>query len=671
MSAEMTIILLNYKRPENIPIILDSIDRQTVKPIVFLWNNGPDDVDFSGIDRYKKSPDNAGCMVRWNFAREADTPYIMSLDDDFCFGRDDALADVIESLRAMDDPARIVGPTGCSFADADGPLYTKRRDVYARYVRSNTEKQGDVKTGHTVVDMVKGRSMAFRRDRLEGLRLPEEREDDIFLSAALAGGRRLFHRVPKRLDYAFRELPELGVANWKKPDHFDSRDRAAAKYFGPSDTSLRPHPQKIRTEEALDSPDLACSSWRPNRLGTVHKRDGKQLLLRLDSRHEAAQLNPTAAMIWELCNGARTQAEILAALSKLYAVPENILWPDLRGALESLVNIGALEPAGKPVVHPHSGVTNGVRIRLGLVAETRPGFLNQVKLCLFSLRKNGGVLRHLPVTLITNSQPLSDRDAGFLTEHFSPIEFKTSPRLGAIPHTSKLNVFYSIDPSTYDILMFMDCDTVVRKPLDHIADPIMKHEGVQFICRRGGETDRNRFVDFDALVSRFCGQGRTNQIDFEGQPEWPMFNSGVFLATSEAVSKIRRNSIDFTYQLFNEWQRNNTLERLPEHIKQQIEFTQEILANWPIEQGALALACIKSGVKVQYLEGTYNTWGGEEDFHILHCFKSLYTFNRIEMFREESEEWIAEYLESDIPGKIFLASIVREYKQNFPGDDSR
>ncbi len=231
MTAELTIILLNYRRPANIPIILDSIRRQTIKPVVFLWNNGADDVNLPGVDRYESSSENVGCMVRWKLAREADTPYVMSLDDDLCFARDDALADVVESLRAMDDPARIVGPVGCRFGE--NPGYTERRDVCAGYARADMAEQAIPTTGYEAVDMVKGRSMALRRDRLDGLEFPEEREDDIFLSAALAGGRPRFHRIPLRLKYAFRQLPELGVANWRMPGHLDSRDRAAAEYFRP------------------------------------------------------------------------------------------------------------------------------------------------------------------------------------------------------------------------------------------------------------------------------------------------------------------------------------------------------------------------------------------------------------------------------------------------------
>lgn len=230
MNAEMTIILLNYQRPGNIPIILDSIGRQTIRPVVFLWNNGMDEVNFPGVDRYEKSGSNEGCMVRWKMALKADTPYIMSLDDDLCFARDDALADVLESLHAMDDPARIVGPAGCRLGE--NLSYTSRRDVYAGYARPHRKEQAVRTSASEVVDMVKGRSMAFRRQCLDGLDLPSEREDDIYLSAVLSKGARGFHRVPVRLDGAFRELPELGVGNWKKPGHLQSRDRAAAEHFG-------------------------------------------------------------------------------------------------------------------------------------------------------------------------------------------------------------------------------------------------------------------------------------------------------------------------------------------------------------------------------------------------------------------------------------------------------
>jgi hypothetical protein len=274
------------------------------------------------------------------------------------------------------------------------------------------------------------------------------------------------------------------------------------------------------------------------------------------------------------------------------------------------------------------------------------------------------------VTLITNGDSPCEEDKKFLRDHFSPIDFSTSPRLGAIPHTSKLNVFYSIHPSTYDILMFMDCDTVVARDLDGITDPIRQGDA-DFLCRRGGETDRNRFVDFNSLVRRFCGDVPERKVEFEDSLEWPMFNSGVFLGTSDAVRRIRRNAVDFTYEMYNEWQRTSVLLELPPSIREFLELTyrdtqplhQIVYQNWTLEQGALALSCIEADVRVRYLEETYNHWGGDEDLHILHCFKSVYQFDRRTMFDRRDCAWIGEYLESDTPGKRILASLVQDYRQ--------
>lgn len=667
MKADMTIILLNYKRPQNIPIILDSIRSQTVRSNIYLWNNGSDDVNSPEIDRYEHSPNNVGCMVRWRLALEADTPYVMSLDDDFCFGRDNALEEIIRLLRKSDHPGRIIGPTGCTFTEE--PDYLKRRDIYARYVRADTSAMDIPESGHFAVDVVKGRSMAFRRELLDNLELPDEREDDIYLSAMFANGKRGFHRIPRRLDFAFRELPEYGLGNWKKPHHMQSRVSATARFFG-AHTDLNASPVSPVSDQPKLPPNLfSHGPWKPSKCGTMYRGADDTYHLKL-SESGPVTLNPVAAHIWQLCDGTRNQEQILSELCDHYARPEQLLWPDVRTTLKNLLKVGALLPVSQNEQALDINDLRSLRIRLGLVSETRAGFMNQVKLCLYSLRRNGGLLSDVPVTLITNSQPISDQDAAFLTEHFAPIEFQTSPRLGAIPHTSKLNVFYSIDPSAYDLLMFMDCDTVVRDALDGIVQPFLDDKTVQFLCRRGGDSDRGSFLDFDAMVARFCGRGPLKKIEYDGTEEWPMFNSGVFIATSDAVKKIRRNAVDFTYQIFNEWMRVDAIEKLPEHLRSQVAYKKELSANWPIEQGALALSCIKSGIRVQYLEDRYNSWGGEPDFHILHCFKSLYKFNRPTMFGEDSDKWIAEYLSSDIPGKRFLGEMVKDYKQKF-GDDQK
>ena len=92
----------------------------------------------------------------------------------------------------------------------------------------------------------------------------------------------------------------------------------------------------------------ARDPWRPRRLGTVLERDGGELLLRLGESDDGVKLNETAAAIWERCDGTRTELQLLVELRELFGAPEGDLRHGLRGALEGLVDVGALESEGAP-----------------------------------------------------------------------------------------------------------------------------------------------------------------------------------------------------------------------------------------------------------------------------------------------------------------------------------
>ncbi|MBX9688089.1 MAG: hypothetical protein K2X27_15385 [Candidatus Obscuribacterales bacterium] len=217
---QITIVLLNYKRPQNIPIILESIKNQSVPARVFLFNNGGINVNAEDIDCYEESPVNLGCMARWKMAQKASTPYLMSLDDDICFKRNDALEKIIQSLEKQDNPNRAIGFFGLRFKKL--PIYTMGKNMEVGINQGNEDLH---------VDIVKGRVMAFRKDLLDGLNFPEEREDDIYLSALFAKKKRRFHRLPLALADSFTELEDFGVGNWQEPIHYSSRNRAVAIYF--------------------------------------------------------------------------------------------------------------------------------------------------------------------------------------------------------------------------------------------------------------------------------------------------------------------------------------------------------------------------------------------------------------------------------------------------------
>jgi hypothetical protein len=167
-------------------------------------------------------------MARWVLAKEAITPYVMSLDDDLCFNRNNALEDIIQSLEKQDNPNRIVGVCGGRFAPI--LIYEKMKIIECRIADKNHQFRSEPLAQDTAVDIVKGRMMAFRKEILDTISLPKEREDDIFLSATFANKTRKFHRIPVLLNDAFYELPS-NYAAWHEPSHLLSRQRALLTYF--------------------------------------------------------------------------------------------------------------------------------------------------------------------------------------------------------------------------------------------------------------------------------------------------------------------------------------------------------------------------------------------------------------------------------------------------------
>lgn len=286
-----------------------------------------------------------------------------------------------------------------------------------------------------------------------------------------------------------------------------------------------------------------------------------------------------------------------------------------------------------------------MNVRLFLVSENTKAYFNQVSLHLFSLRKNGGALKDIPVTLVTNKVSLDNSHKAFLSQNFGPIDFKTMPRLSSFCFASKFNALYATDPSEYDVMLFMDCDTIILKPIDGILDYIK--EGAGLACRRGSESDRSCFVDWNKILNKYCPGIVPQKGVFEGKEEQLMFSAGVYAATSESVLKTRSEALDISYDLYDSW-----LSGSREYVTK----------NWSIEQAALALSCIKTGVNVKYLPYEYNTWGNIENPKILHYFKNVYKINRERMFEDSYSEWIDNYLQSDFVGNRLLANMVQEYK---------
>jgi len=78
----ITTILLNYKRVENMPGIIEAIRRQTIESKIWIWDNsGTFDLTMDA-DVIIKSSENFYCQPRYMLCQLVKTPYVWTQDDD-------------------------------------------------------------------------------------------------------------------------------------------------------------------------------------------------------------------------------------------------------------------------------------------------------------------------------------------------------------------------------------------------------------------------------------------------------------------------------------------------------------------------------------------------------------------------------------------------------------
>ena len=87
----VTVLLMNYKRRENLNKIILALKSQTIPCEIFVWNNAPEPFVHADVDWVLNSSDNVRCWPRWLMGTFAKNDYIMSHDDDLLITKEDAL----------------------------------------------------------------------------------------------------------------------------------------------------------------------------------------------------------------------------------------------------------------------------------------------------------------------------------------------------------------------------------------------------------------------------------------------------------------------------------------------------------------------------------------------------------------------------------------------------
>jgi hypothetical protein len=206
----LTICLLNWKRPNNINKILDSLYGNVY---IFLWDNSGCFPKDSRIDWQIASSINKKCPPRWWMLQQAETDFVCCMDDDLLLKDINILDKLIEFLDNNKNCPAIGG-------------YGKIFNEYLPYKNWGWICNKDTDTN---VDLLLGRMILTRKQNLNNI-LIDESEDDIQLCGLLAKKQRYKFIVPSLLKDQVIELPD-DFALWRQTGHFERREQTIDKYW--------------------------------------------------------------------------------------------------------------------------------------------------------------------------------------------------------------------------------------------------------------------------------------------------------------------------------------------------------------------------------------------------------------------------------------------------------
>jgi len=256
---EVTAILLNWKREANIQKIISSLNSQTVKPEIWVWDNNiqPDSIWegplfmkelYNPSRSYFNSPNNYRTAPRWLLASLALTPYILVMDDDLCPTAKDFVETALQVSRKYN---RIIGVEGRE-------VVTKGNRVTYGGGKYPFPKEGDVQT-----QIVLGKCMFLKREWLSRVPLVVPgwnwtmRGDDIIINWYI---NHFDGILSKELYKRIKFLPEGPESLWRDPSHFQQRVNLIVRLLNP------PQPV-VEVKANPNKPAFWNHRWYPNRPG--------------------------------------------------------------------------------------------------------------------------------------------------------------------------------------------------------------------------------------------------------------------------------------------------------------------------------------------------------------------------------------------------------------------
>ena len=309
-----------------------------------------------------------------------------------------------------------------------------------------------------------------------------------------------------------------------------------------------------------------------------------------------------------------------------------------------------------------------MQVHFVLVGETTIAYLNMIKLLLFSFRENAGIYRDAPITVVTNGNPIPEPDKTEIEERFG-VQLRVMPRISTTHvNVNSLNGLYAIE-SNYDILVYLDCDTAILRPLDDIAAGL-DAERLGFAAIPTGPMRIDRH---DELLRAYCGFTEEEIQSYKCikgfNTAYPVFNGGVLVLTHPTVLAIRNDALEFNHLLHSYRMLKRPLTEplrfLYNNVIAEFFRVSRLIAgthySTTTNEIGLALAVLKHRVPFHFLHWKYN-WNGNVgnpgEACIVHYMKGMYKLPRDHMF---DGNWIEEFAKSRRPVERIMANLVSYY----------
>jgi len=218
--CKATALLLNYKRPENINLIIENIKSQSIPINIFLWNNNNEDNKKYPVDLQINSSLNLMCSPRWLMSSYSESEYFFSLDDDLNF----------KDLKVIEDCVSYATNHNCAIGYQGVIIGPSKEYFNSKHLGQNhfsPSINNDIN-----VDIIKGRFLFCSKLQLREINFSNYKkadnyriEDDIIISSKIDN-----KIIPKFLCNRFVELPAPHALQ-HQPEHKQSRQESLIKYY--------------------------------------------------------------------------------------------------------------------------------------------------------------------------------------------------------------------------------------------------------------------------------------------------------------------------------------------------------------------------------------------------------------------------------------------------------